>query len=102
MGSLHYGPNQIFLFQDRVLAHLRSAIIGKLVLQESFAFTWNDSGVQRSIWLHPGLALQFQFDSADPQEINRSWLEALSATANSPGGMKLLPEPTKHSGPAAG
>lgn len=102
MGSLHYGSNQVFLFQDRVLAHLRSVIIGKLVLQESFAFTWNDAGVQRSVWMHPGLALQFQFDSIEPQDINRGWLEALSATANSPGGLKLVPEPAKHSSATAG
>lgn len=94
MGFLHYSSNQVFLFEDRVLAHLRSVILGKLVLQESFAFTWNDSGAQRSVWMHPGLSLQFEFDSIDTHEINRSWIEALAATANSPGGLKLLPERT--------
>lgn len=97
MGSLHYGSNQVFLFEDRVLAHLRSVILGKLVLQESFAFTWNDSGAQRSLWMHPGLMLQFEFDSADSYEINRSWIEALAATANSPGGLRLVPERTTSS-----
>jgi hypothetical protein len=76
-------------------------ILGKLVLQESFAFTWNDSEtqqnthIQRSIWIHPGLTLQFEFGSTGPQEINRAWLEALTTTANSAGGLKLVPEPPK-------
>ena len=101
MGSLHYSTNQVFLFQDRTLAHLRSVILSKLVLHESFAFTWNDEGVQRSIWMHANLPLQFQFDSVESQDLNRGWLEALSATANSPGGLKLVPEPTKHAATAA-
>lgn len=89
---MHTGPQQVFLFDDRVLAHLRSVIFGKLALQESFVFTWNDSGAQRSIWMHPAMALQFEFDSTASHEINREWLEGLTALANSAGGLKLIPE----------
>lgn len=92
MGCMHTGPQQVFLFDDRVLAHLRSVIFGKLSLQESFVFTWNDSGAQRSIWMHPAMALQFEFDSTASHDINRDWLEALIALANSAGGLKLIPE----------
>ena len=60
MGCMHTGPQQVFLFDDRVLAHLRSVIFSKLGLQESFVFTWNDSGAQRSIWMHPAMGLQFE------------------------------------------
>lgn len=89
---MHTGPQQVFLFDDRVLAHLRSVIFGKLGLQESFVFTWNDSGAQRSIWMHPAMALQFEFDSTASHDINREWLEALITLANSAGGLKLIPE----------
>ena len=92
MGCMHTGPQQVFLFDDRVLAHLRSAIFSKLGLQESFVFTWNDSGAQRSIWMHPAMGLQFEFDSTASHEINRDWLDALTTLANSAGGLKLIPE----------
>lgn len=101
MGCLHTGPQQVFIFEDRVLAHLRSVILGKFVLQESFVFTWNDSGVQRSIWMHPAMSLQFEFDSTVAHEINRDWLEALVGLANSAGGLKLVPESSIESGPRA-
>lgn len=67
-------------------------MLGKLVLQESFVFTWNDSGSQRSIWMHPAMSLQFEFDSTSSHDINREWIEALAALANSAGGLKLIPE----------
>ena len=93
MGYLHYGPQQVFPFEDRVLAHLRAVIIGKLILQESFVFTWNDAGIQQTIWLHPTMTLYFEFEGVTPHEINRSWVETLTALANGPSGLKLVPEP---------
>ena len=101
MGCLHTGPQQVFIFDDRVLAHLRAVIFGKLSLQESFVFTWNDSGAQRSIWMHPGMSVQFEFDSTEAHEINREWIEALTALANSAGGLRLVPESSLEAGTAA-
>ncbi len=94
MGYLHYGPQQVFHFEDRVLAHLRAVIVGKLILQESFVFTWNDAGIQQTIWLHPATSLYFEFENTAPHEINRGWIEALTALANGPSGLKLVPEPS--------
>lgn len=93
MGYLHYGPSQIFRFDDRALTHLRTVIMAKLLLQESLLFTWNDAGIQRSIWLQPAVPLQFEFEAAETPALNRAWVEELSVTANAPSGLHLLPEP---------
>jgi len=92
MGYLHYGSGHRFEFDDHLLAHLRSVILSKLLLQESFVFTWVDFGEQRSIWLHPSLPLQFEFDRQTTPELDREWLEHLSLLANSPGGLRLTAE----------
>ena len=93
MGSLHYAGTNTFHFEDRLLTHLRSVILGKLAMQESFAFTWSDGTAQRSVWFHPALPLEFEFESESTPEINPSWIEVLAALANSPGGLRIAAEP---------
>ena len=94
MGNLYYAHQQVFGFDDRTLAHLRTVILGKFTMQESLVFTWNDLGQQRSLWLHPSQTLHFEFDSRVTPELNREWVEALTTLANSPAGLRLLDEPT--------
>ena len=93
MGKLYYGPQTVFEFRDRTLIHLRSVIVGKLVRQESFVFSWVDAGQQRSIWMHPAMHLVFEFDAEGEHELNRAWLETLAELANAPAGLRLVPEP---------
>ncbi len=93
MGYLHYGPSQIFRFDDRALTHLRTVIMTKLLQQESLLFTWDDAGIQRSIWLQPSIPMQFEFESADTPHLNRAWVEELTTAANASTGLRLLPEP---------
>ncbi|MGI8393618.1 hypothetical protein [Leucobacter sp. W1038] len=93
MGNLHYAHDQVFGFDDRTLAHLRTVILGKFTLQESLVFTWNDSSQQRSLWLHPAQTLYFEFDSPGIPELNREWIESLMALANSSAGLRLVDEP---------
>lgn len=93
MGNLYYAHHQVFGFDDRTLAHLRTVVLGKFTMQESLVFTWNDSGQQRSIWLHPAQTLHFEFDSSSTPELNREWINALTALANSPAGLRLIDEP---------
>lgn len=93
MGNLYYAHQQVFGFDDRTLAHLRTVILGKFTMQESLVFTWNDSGQQRSLWLHPSQTLYFEFDSNATSELNREWVEALTTLANSPAGLRLIDEP---------
>ncbi|MGO1537838.1 MAG: DUF7882 family protein [Leucobacter sp.] len=93
MGSLHVGPSQIYRFEDRLLAHLRSVIIGKLLQQESFLFTWDDASIQRSVWIHPASPLEFEFDNTERIPLNRTWVNALMSLANGPSGLHLVEEP---------
>lgn len=92
MGFLHYGGGYRFEFEDRLLAHLRTVILGKYVLQESMIFTWVDFGEQRSIWLHPNFPLQFEFDRETTPELNPEWIDRLNQLASSPGGLRLIDE----------
>ena len=84
-------------FDDRALAHLRIVIIAKLRRAESFTFSWKSDSVagagRNSIWLHPAIPLQFAFFGGREPVLNRVWIDALMATANSPGGLELVPEP---------
>ena len=92
MGCLHYGERYRFEFDDRLLAHLRTVILGKFVLQESFAFTWLDYGQQRTVWLHPTMLLQFEFEKKTAPDVNPEWVERLTLLASSPGGLRLVDE----------
>lgn len=93
MGLLHYDNVARFTFDDRVLTHLRTVIFSKLNLQESLVLTWSDEGRQRSIWLHPTVPLQFEFDQEVTPEINPAWVELLLSLANSPTGLRVIDEP---------
>lgn len=93
MGALHYDGLATFTFDDRTLTHLRTVILSKLNLQESFAFTWSEGDHQRSIWIHPSLALHFEFDEVTTPPINPAWVDALMALANAPAGLRVVAEP---------
>lgn len=95
MGRLTYAATLVITFDDRTLAHLQVVIQAKLRRNESFYFTWTDEpiGAGRSaIWLHCNIPLSFKFVGA-PTSLNRNWLTALLATANSPAGLHVTPEP---------
>ncbi|GAB2846443.1 hypothetical protein ACFQ0P_04650 [Microbacterium insulae] len=95
MGTLHYGaPSVGFPLDDRVLAHLELVITAKLRRQESLSFAVVDEATDRrqSVWISPVTALRFEYDAPMP-EINRLWLQELVDTANSPGGLRVVPEP---------
>jgi hypothetical protein len=83
-------------FDDRTLAHLQVVILAKLRRRESFAFSWRDDvsvgGGHTTVWLHPGCKLVFKFSGSKQPELSRDWVEALSVSANSPGGLMLIPE----------
>lgn len=100
MGKLIYGiPDVSVEFDDRVLAHLKAVIIAKLRRNESFTFTWDTDaehgGGRRSIWLHPSIPLQFEFFGSREPNVNRGWIEELVKSSNSPGGLRVVPEPAQ-------
>ena len=99
MGKFIYGTPSISVeFDDRVLAHLKVVILAKLRRQESFTFSWEYTSAQgsghSSIWLHPAIPLQFDFYGKKDPTLNRLWLEEMVQLANTPAGLRIIPEPT--------
>ncbi|MEA9987239.1 MULTISPECIES: hypothetical protein [Subtercola] len=95
MASLIYGsPGTTVQFDDRTLAHLRVVLLAKLRREEKFALNFTDSVTAnaRTLWFHPAIALQFEFDSSAEISLNRAWVDALTASANSGAGLRVVAE----------
>jgi hypothetical protein len=97
VGTLFYGDSGTPIgIDDRALAHVKVAITTKLRRGESFTLSWiHPDGHARgrsTIWVHPSIALRFVFDSPDPAELSRDWVEELMRSANSTGGITLVDE----------
>jgi hypothetical protein len=97
MGKLSYDSTLTVDFDDRVLAHLQLVIGAKLRRGESFFFSWKDDhsvgGGRSALWMHPTVPIYFKYSGGRPPSINRAWIDALVASANSPVGLHLVPEP---------
>jgi hypothetical protein len=100
MGQLLYGAGQTSIeIEDRDLAHLKIVMISKLRRNEAFSFSWHrQNGVPTddrriTVWVNTTIELQFHFTEDAPPLINRRWLEALAISANSAGGLWMVPEP---------
>lgn len=98
MGTLTYDSKFTATIDDRILAHLQIVVWAKLRRGESFAFTWEESsrnGYGRSsIWLSSNISVVFEYFGGKPATINRAWVAALTKSANSPGGLRIVPEPS--------
>ena len=97
MGTLYYGDSGTPIgVEDRALAHLKVAITTKLRRGESFTLSWQHSEEQprgrSTLWLHPSIPLRFVFDEPETPELSRTWIEDLMRSANSTGGIRLVPE----------
>lgn len=97
MGKFSYESVVKADFEDRALAHLQIAMISKLRRGEPFNFTWKDDASigdgRTSVWIHPAANLVFKFHGSRRPALNPAWVDALSYTANQPGGLYLVPEP---------
>lgn len=97
MGTLTYDSTLAADFDDRTLAHIQFVIGAKLRRDEPFFFTWKDDtsiGDGRStIWVHPAVSLTFKFVGSRMPTISREWIDLLILSANSAGGLHLVPEP---------
>lgn len=82
---------------DRTLSHLQIVIMSKLRRGESFMLNLargtDEGSGRRTLWLNPAVPLGFDFYSDRGHRINRAWLDALMISANSPDGLRILPEP---------
>ncbi|AYG02428.1 hypothetical protein [Gryllotalpicola protaetiae] len=96
MGYLVYGTGAEYEVDDRALAHLKIAIVAKLRLQESFLLNWTipaEHGSGRvSLWISPGIPLQFRFSGSKPPELDRVWIDAMSRSSHGVRGMVLMAE----------
>lgn len=98
MGKLLYGSTSMEVeFDDRALMHLQIVITAKLRRQEAFVFSWRDAfevgDGRSSIWLHSSIPLYFRYFGSRIPAVNREWIEALTVSANSPGGLHFSDEP---------
>lgn len=97
MGKLNYDAHMTALFDDRVLAHLQVVMCTKLGRGESFPFTWKEDpatgGGRTTVWVNPSRPLRFVYHGSRAPSLNRAWLEALMATANSSSGLRVVAEP---------
>lgn len=97
VGLLYYGnTGQPIQIEDRALAHLKVVIATKLRRNESFTLSWqhaDDEPMGRStIWIQPAIPLRFVFEESETPDLSRAWIEKLAQSANSSGGVALLPE----------
>lgn len=98
MGVLRYGSNEAFPFDDRLLTHMKLAIVTKLRRGESFTLSWDrepaDGSGRSTLWIDAAIPLQFEFSSPRAQmNLNKQWVEQLLASANATGNMVPVPEP---------
>jgi hypothetical protein len=95
LGQLLYGSSsEAFELDDRTLAHLEIVTLAKLRRREPFAIQLETpSGGRSTLWVGTDSMLQFRFGAGE-HEINRAWLEVLIDSANSPAGLKIVPENT--------
>ena len=98
MGTLYYGDARVAIpIDDRALSHLRFVILTKFRRNEGCGFSWaktaSDGSGRSTIWLHPSIPLQFEFDGGRNPSLNRAWLENLTQQAATSGGLILTEEP---------
>lgn len=97
MGKLFYASELSVTFDDRLLAHLQVVIGAKLRRSEAFFLSWTDdprAGDGRtSVWVHPSIELRFKYVGSMPSDLNRTWIDVLTDSANSTGGLIVVSEP---------
>lgn len=98
MGLLYYDHiDRPIRIDDRTLLHLKAVIAAKLRRGESFTLSWrhggDDAPGRSTIWMHPAICLRFEFEEDEPAPLNRRWLQELSDSANSSGGLVVVEEP---------
>jgi hypothetical protein len=95
MGTLRY-DGTVVEFDDRLLAHLQVVITRKLSRGESFLMSWRDSNGggdgRTTVWIHPAQSLTIHYADGAVPEINPDWLDRLLRSANSTGGLLIVPE----------
>lgn len=95
MGTMTYA-GAVVEFDDRLLTHLHLVIMRKFRRGEAFVMSWIDGMAtgdgRSSIWLTPTNPIYFKFDGSRVPAIDQSWIDLLSASAESQRGLIVLDE----------
>ncbi|WP_233194108.1 ATP-dependent DNA ligase [Cryobacterium sp. M25] len=79
------------------VSQLKIVILAKVRRGESFSFSWEYTAAagsgHSSIWIHPTIPLQFNFQGSKEPLLNRAWVEELVRISNTPAGLRVTPEP---------
>lgn len=106
MGHLIYGIAPAIEIEDWALRHLQAVMMTKLRRDESFTFSWDNEpdvdgddtdeldepGRYETVWVSKSIPLYFSYSHPRTRSLNKQWLTALAAAANSTG-LHLIPEP---------
>jgi hypothetical protein len=102
MGRLIYNSAFTVEFEDRLLAHLQLVIGMKLRRGESFMFGWKDDREvgdgRTAVWMDRTIPMVFRYSGGRPPSINRAWVDVLTQTAGSAGGLQISQEPADPAG----
>ena len=79
------------------VSQLKIVILAKVRRGESFSFSWEYTAAagsgHSSIWIHPTISLQFNFQGSKEPLLNRAWVEELVRISSTPAGLRVTPEP---------
>ncbi|GAB3306154.1 DUF7882 family protein [Pseudoclavibacter terrae] len=98
MGYMYFGNQSHELeIDDRPLTHLKIALLSMLRAGHSVAFSIQHpvsaGGGRETFWITPHTDLRFKFIGGRSISISEEWVKLLIASASSPAGMRLCPEP---------
>ncbi|ASD23389.1 MULTISPECIES: ATP-dependent DNA ligase [Cryobacterium] len=94
MGRFIYDSTLTVILDDLLLSHLQAVVGAKFRLQQSFYFSWGYPGKtgesRTTIWLTPGISVQFHYRTARAHALDRDRISTFLAQANSPSGLVLV------------
>ncbi|MFB2596670.1 ATP-dependent DNA ligase [Herbiconiux sp. P17] len=98
MGFLYYGNDSYQIeVDDRPLAHLKIALLTLLRAGKSIAFSFERSvemgSGRETLWISPSTDIRFRFNGNRPPHIDERWVRSILSTADTPTGLRLMPDP---------
>lgn len=95
MGFLIYDGHD-YEFEDRLLAHIKTAAAQKLRRHEPFFLNWNryqkEGDGRMAIWISPYTPITIRYSGGRQPEINPTWVRVLEDTAGQQYGMQVMTE----------
>jgi hypothetical protein len=95
MGKLTYGAIQReIVMDDNLLAHIEVVVLSRLRRNNAFALRWTETvegstDVRRTIWVHQGSDLYFEYETPTQGELDHQLLDKLAKSADSNAGINL-------------